>query len=810
MKFLKTLVCFFSLLLLLVCSTASAQDLLKANPSQINVDQLSDADIIKYQQQLKAAGITESQAEQIALSRGMPQSEILKLKQRIALLNTRKSSSLIEKDTTGRQRRQYNDSTDTITKKPMINPRIFGAELFNNAALNFEPDLQIAAPINYMVGPGDEISVTVYGVQETSEDLRVSPEGSINIPNVGQVKITGMTLEAGTQKIRDIMERTAYPTLRTGASKLSVTIGKIKSIRVTIIGANKPGNYTLSSLATAFNALFAAGGPRENGSFRQIELVRPNGEIRKIDLYKFLVSGDQSENYGLQNNDVIRIPAYKTRVELDGYVKRPGIFEMLPGETFSDLLHFASGFGDSAYKASVSVTQFSDKELRVKDISAAEFDSYQPQPGDKFFVGKIINRFENRVIISGAVERPGFFELKPNMTLKDLIQNADGLREDAFTQRGLVFRKKADLTRELIPFNVQSVLNNGETLQLVREDSVVIKSITDLQEEYYVSIQGEVRNPGYYNYAENMAVKDVILQAGGLTDAAYPQRIEVARLISRDTLTKQDVRASNIIDINNISDLSLQANNVELKPFDVITIRRKPGYLELQSVTVAGELQYPGPYVISKREERVSDLIKRAGGFTPEAYREGAYIKRYNDDIERNALKKENIERIQNEFGDSTTAVSTDILREFDQIPLNVDKILLQPGSPEDVVLQPRDELIVPKYSAQVRISGSVLFPTQIPFNENYSLKNYLSAAGGVSENGKKSKIYVLYANGKAKSTSSFLFFKNYPEVKPGTEIIVPRKSDRKNRLSTGEVIGISSALASLAGVVIAILQLTK
>lgn len=809
MKLMKAFVCFLSLLLF-VCHSGSAQDLLKSNLNQINVDQLSDADIIRYQQQLKASGITETQAEQIALSRGMPQSEILKLKQRIALLNTRKTSGAYERDTTGLQKRQFRDSTDTVGKKPLINPKIFGAELFNNAALNFEPDLQIAAPVNYVVGPGDEISVTVYGVQESSADLRVSPEGSINIPNVGQVRVTGMTLEAATQKIGDQMSRTVYPSLRSGASKLSVTIARIKSIRVTIIGANKPGNYTLSSLATAFNALFAAGGPRENGSFRQIELIKPNGEIKKIDLYKFLVSGDQSQNYGLENNDVIRIPAYKMRVELDGYVKRPGIFEVLPGETFSDLLSFASGFGDSAYRASVSVTQFSDRELRVRDISADQYDTYHPQGGDKFYVGKILNRFENRVIISGAVQRPGFFELKPQMTVKGLIENADGLREDAFTQRGLVFRKKPDLTREVIPFNVQSILNDGENIPLVREDSVVIKSITDLQEEYYVSIQGEVRNPGYYNYAENMSVKDVILQAGGLTDAAYPQRIEVARLISRDTLTKQDVRASNIIDINNIADLSLQQSNLKLKPFDVITIRRKPGYLELQSVTVSGELQYPGPYVISKREERVSDLIKRAGGFTPEAYREGAYIKRYNDDPERNALKKQNIERIQSEFGDSTMTVASDILREFDQIPLDVQKLMQQPGSPEDVVLQPRDELIVPKYTAQVRISGSVLFPTQIPFNESYTVRNYLSAAGGVSENGKKSKIYVLYANGKAKSTNNFLFIKNYPTVKPGTEIIVPRKSERRNRLSTGEVIGISSALASLAGVVIAILQLTK
>ncbi len=780
------------------------------NLSTIRIDQMSDSDLMKYQDQLSASGLTENQAEQLAQSKGLPASEIAKLRQRLLMLNRSKQSTLNQnKDTIPLQNRVKSDSTDTAQKiKPLIDPKIFGSELFNNNTLSSEPNTRIATPINYELGPDDQVEITVFGVQEVTHDLTISPEGSVYIPNVGQVKVAGLSIEAATQRIKDYMSRTAYPTLRSGSSKLVVSLGNIKSIKVTVIGANRPGNYTLSSLATVFNALFMAGGPTNNGSFREIELIRNNKLIRTVDLYRFMVNGDQADNINLRNNDVIRIPSYKVRVDVEGYVKRPGFFEVLQNESFEDVLKYASGFSDSAYRAAVKITQFTARELKVKNLKSADFAVYKPLQGDQFMVDKILIRYANRVNITGAVFRPGFYELDSNMTVKDLIMNADGIREDAFTARGQIFRLNPDLTKEVVSFNVQEVVNNGHIIPLKREDSIVIKSIFDLRDESVISVQGEVRNPGFYNFSDNLTVKDLIFQSGGLTDAAYPQRIEVARLIKRDTLTNTDVRASEIIDIRNISDLSLKEKNLPLHPFDVVSVRRKPGYLELQSVTVTGELQYPGPYVLSKREERVSDLIKRAGGFTPEAYIAGAYIKRYNDDEERKQLKKLKIETIQNQLKDTSTVVTQEIERDFDQIPLNVEEILKHKNSPEDVVLQPRDELIVPKFTAQVRISGKVLFPTQIPYQRRYNLKDYITAAGGISEEGKKGKIYVLHANGKAQATRSFLFFRNYPSVKPGSEIIVPMKSAKTNRLTTGETIGIASALASLAGVVIAILRL--
>jgi protein involved in polysaccharide export with SLBB domain len=800
---------------ILIADHSNSQDLLRSyDLSSIKVDKLSDAEIAKFKQQLDASGLTEDQAEQIAVSKGMPVTEVQKLRVRLQQLPPASTQNINQPSVIQTTKNPLDTTVnpnippvDTTARKPLINPRIFGSELFNNAALNFEPAIPVATPLNYIIGPGDLLNISVYGVQETTMPIAISPEGIAVIPNVGQVQVAGLTIENATQKIRNIMGRTAYPTLRSGGSKLSITVGQIRSIGITVIGSNKPGNYTVPSLATTFNALFVAGGPSEFGSFRQIELIRNNKLFKTIDLYSFLTKGDGSDNVTLNNNDVIRIPAYKKRVIIDGFVKRPGIFEMLPGETLQDLLTYSSGFADSAYTNAVKIIQFTGRELSVKDVTAPDFGHYVMQAGDSVIVSKVLNRFTNRVFIAGAVFREGVYELAEGMTVNDLVNRADGLREDAFMQRGQIFRLKNDLSKEIVSFNPANV-EEQKSILLKREDSVVIASIFDLKDDYYVSVLGEVRTPGYYDYRDSLTLKDVILQAGGFTDAAFPQKIEVARLIRRDTLTANDVRASMIIEVAGLADLSSSQKNITLQPSDFITVRRKPGYLAFQSVIVTGQLQYPGPYILEKRNERVSDLIKRAGGFTPEADPEGAYIKRYNLD-KTNQVRQQTIINIQQQLNDSTNFVQQDIKKQYDQIPLNISKLLSEPNSPEDVVLIAGDELIVPKFNPEVRISGSVLFPTQIPYNKKYNLKDYVSSAGGVAENGKKNKIYVVYANGKASASHGFLFFRSYPDVKPGTEIIVPAKEE-KRRLSTGEFIGIASALASLAGVAIAILNTTK
>jgi protein involved in polysaccharide export with SLBB domain len=809
---------FFLLVGCLNVFALQAQDLLRSRDlKQVRVDELTDGDITKIKAQLSAAGMTLEQAEPMVLSRGMSVTEFNKLKQRMQS-NVSGAGSKLKPGTSTpvSAERTYNgvDSLDTEKygvkpAKPFINPLIFGSELYTSMAPSFEPNMKMATPANYVVGPDDALQLTIFGIQEYNGELVVSAEGNISVPNVGQIKVVGMTIEAATQKIKNTLASSVYKTLQSGGSKMSLSLSKIRSIKVTVIGSNRPGTYNLSSLSTVFNALYVAGGPNANGSFREIELIRNNKVERKIDLYQFLLEGNQSDNINLKDNDVIRIPAYKKRVELQGQVKRPGIFELMPGDDFNRLLSYASGFTDTAYQSAVKVFQYTDKERKVMDLPLASYTKYQPNSGDLLVVGKVLNRFSNRVKISGAVFRPDTYELTNGLRVADLIRKADGLTEDAFTGRAQIYRLEEDLSRAIRSVDIKKALaEDGEqNLLLQREDELVISSVHELRDSFQVSIQGEIRLPGKYDFAGNLSLKDLIIQAGGLTDAAF-KRVEIARLIKRDSIAGTDNRASEIIvaDIND--DLTSATANVSLRPYDVVTIRRKAGYQIPESVLVSGQVQYPGPYALNDRSERVSSVLKRAGNYTNDAYPEGAYLKRMNTEAEkmksREALKA--LQKNVSDTGSSRGLLEQEVAREFDKIPLDIPAILRNPGSVEDLVMRSGDELVIPKFEGQVKVSGAVLMATQVPFIASNGLKDYLNAAGGFSSRALRKKTYVVYANGKAATTSHFLFFKSFPKVLPGSEVIVPAKPENK-KASTAEIIGISSAIASLAGVVIALLR---
>lgn len=780
-----------------------SQDFLKGKDlSQIKVDAISAADIAKLKAQLNSAGMSPDQAEQMAIAKGLPATEAAKLKEK--LNSTNQSGSNTNKEANISTRENANPDLLENQKEnkgiPLINPLIFGSELYTSAALSFEPNLKVATPTNYVLGPDDQIQVSVYGVQEYNGNLQISPEGAVSIPNVGEVKLAGLTIEAATQKLKNTLGNSVYPYLKSGGSKLSVSLSKIKTISITIIGSNRPGNYKISSLSSVFNALFAAGGPSNNGSFREIELIRNNKLVKKIDLYRFLLEGDQSENLGLKDNDLIRIPIYKTRIEITGQVKRPGIFEMLPGETFSKALEYASGFTDTAYKASVKVFRRGEKDREVHDLIAVDFDKFQPQAGDRYQVSKILNKYHNRVTLTGAVYRPDVYEISSNLKVADLIRKADGLKQDAFLERGQIIRYQEDLTRSIISFDVKKALQSEESnnILLQKEDSVVISSVLDLKEKFKVSIQGEIRNPGDYNYLSKLTLKDLILQAGGFTDAAF-QNIEIARLLKRDSVSVADERSSILINVKvNKETLGDIDNNIVLKPFDVITIRKIAGYIPPISIYLNGQIQFPGPYSISNSNERVSDLIKRAGGFAPNAYLEGAFIKRYRTDIEKTQAI-ETAKKLQKNLRDTgMQIVANDILREYYKLPLNLVTIMSNPGSNDDIFLKENDELFIPKYDAQVKISGEVLANTQIPFASNNSFKYYINSAGGYSSNAQRSKVYVVYANGSAAATRNFLFLRFYPTIKPGSEIVIPKKME-KVATNLTQYVGLATILASLA-----------
>lgn len=809
--FIKLL--FFSIFLIVCSLSGYSQDLLKGKDlSQIKVDQLTPSEISTLKSQLNSSGLTLDQAEQMAISKGMPASEASKLKQRLSSNNAFNIEKSNEKVGEPKSAEKTNNSSETLdtykSGKSLINPLIFGSELYTGTSPSFEPNQKMATPVNYILGPDDHIAINVYGIQEYSADLLVSSEGTVNIPNVGQIRVGGMTIESATSKLKTAMGNSAYSYLKTGGAKLSVTLSKIRSISITIIGSVRPGNYKVSSLSSVFNALYIAGGPSSYGSFREIELLRDNKLEKKIDLYKFMIYGDQSENVALKDNDVIRIPPYKTRVEIKGEVKREGIYEMLQGENFTKLLSFASGFTDTAYEASVKVLQRNEKERMIYDLVSEKFNTYFPKSADQIIVSKISDRYKNRVTIKGAVMRPDIYELREGMTVLDLIKMADGLKEDAYLLRAKIIRLEKDLTKSVLSFNLKKMLEGdvNNNFILNKEDEIIISSVSELKEREQVTVQGEIRKPGVYDFVHKMTLKDLILQSGGFTNASN-QKVEVARIIKRDSLLSQDLRSSELIKTLIVSgNFGDNSYNIELEPYDVITVRRMAGYYLPISVSISGQVQFPGPYSVESRNEKISDLIKRAGGFSPEAFPEGAYLKRFKTAIEKE-VAVEALEKINKTAKDTASDLAKDVLKEFDKIPLNINAILKNPGSLEDFILKSNDEVVIPKFDAQVKISGEILVSTQVIYSKDKKFNDYINEAGGFTSNALKRKSYVVYANGKASATKSFLFFKNYPTILPGCEVVIPKEREKKTA-TTGEIIGIASALASLAGVTIAILKL--
>ncbi|QSW87444.1 SLBB domain-containing protein [Flavobacterium endoglycinae] len=801
-KITYVLVLFFTLLF---SYSVKAQDILKSKDlSSIQVDYLSDDDLAKISAQLRSNNTTIEQVEPMALSKGMSKLEFDKLKARLNEYSQKLNQGLDKpkiqenKNESGRkQEKFFNEKV-----KDSINALIFGSELFDNPNLNFEPDLKLATPVNYILGPGDELQISIYGVQEYNASMSVSTEGKISIQYVGQIAVAGMPIEAATQKIKAAIAK-VYSTVRSGQSQVSVSLSQIRTIKVTIVGGKQPGNYSISSLATVYNALHLAGGPGKNGSYRNIELIRNNKVFRNIDIYRFLVKGDQSDNVSLKENDVIRIPSYTNRVTVEGEVKRPGIFEMKKGENFSDLLNFASGFNEFAYTASVNVVQKTGKEFKVHDIKEEEYNSYQPQSGDVFRITKILNRFQNRIKIEGAVFRPDYYSFNDGMRVSDLITRAEGLKEDAYSKRARIIRLKTDLTTEIVNVDLNAALSGdlNADLELKREDILTVYSILDFREEYKITIDGEIKNPGVFDYFENLTLNDLIIQAGGLTGSAS-KRVEIARMVKSDVINDSDPKRVELLQFEISSDSNEQAKNFILNPFDVINIRRIAVYEKPQMVTISGAVVYPGKYVLENKRETVYNVVMRAGGLTSVANIEGMKIQR--------PIRQDQIDKIKSiDLNLSKTDTLNDKLAKklendlkFSTIPVNWEKIVKNKNHYSNVTLFPGDEIIIATYNEGVRVTGNVLLTSEIPYRKGKSFKYYINSVGGVDSKGWRKKAYIIYPNGKADVTKSFLFFRSYPNVEPDSQIVVPEKPETK-KMTTGEWVSIGSVLTSLALLII-------
>jgi protein involved in polysaccharide export with SLBB domain len=830
MKYLKFVITIATFITCCIATRPVSAQSIPQNLSSVNVNDLSDAQIRQLLQQAQAVGLTDSQLIQQAQSRGMSDDQIQILQKRIADIRKSNNNNTISVgDTAKSQSRRLNYKPDTLAdslnKQSLridilsgLLPKIFGADLFRNHNVTFEPNLKLATPVNYIVGPEDQLNISIYGKSLVNWKLVVSPEGTINIPGVGLLNVSGKTIEQATASIKSKLTANNYAIGR--GTNVQVSLGNIRSIKVIIVGeVVKPGTYTLPSLATAFNALYSAGGPNDNGSFRQIEIIRNNRIIRKLDVYDFLVKGDQKDNISLQDQDVIRIPTYRVRVELDGEVKTPALFEVLPGETLQDVIRFAGGFTDQAYTALIKVSQISDQERRITDVVENDFKNYVPLRGDIYSVERILDRYENRVTINGAVFRPGQYELQKSLTLSQLIQKAAGLKEDAFIGIGSITRLEPDNTTEIISFNLKDVLNKSAAdIPLQREDVVNISSIFDLRDQYMVTIKGEVRHGGQFAYADSMSVEDLIIKAGGFTEGASPKRIEVARRVANSDPASKSSLIAQVFSVNVDAQLKEGEANFRLKPYDVVSIYSLPGYEIQKTVKVEGEVLYPGYYTIQKKNEKISDIIARAGGLSASADVEGGTLKRSNVAIlgvdktktDTAAVEQERVDRItrlKRASKDSTSNENFQLRNNY--VGIDLKEILARPGSSIDLIMEDGDLIRIPKQQQIVRVNGEVLYPSAIVYDSGKTFKGYVINAGGYSPDALKGGAYVVYPNGTVKGTRKFLFFNNHPDVKPGSEIYVPKKPVRKG-LSAVEFVGITSGLASIAAVILGIISLHK
>lgn len=799
------------------------------NLASIRVDDLSDDQIRAFVRQVEASGLGEAQLEQIAQARGMRPEEVKKLRERVDKLkgvSSKAAGAETKKGSTSNTLRSYTDDSSDEVDVPEKTPeteaekalselrsKLFGFDLFNNKNQTFEPNLNMATPKGYVIGPNDQLLVDLTGNSEASYDVRVNSEGNIKIEYVGIIPVSGLTVEAATSRIKSRMA-TIYSGLNTGNTRLNVAVGNIRSIKVILTGEVKtPGTYTLPSLATVFNALYSSGGPTENGSLRAIELIRSGKKVAVLDVYDFLMKGEMAANIRLQDQDIIRIPVYKSRVEILGEVKRPGIFELMPGDNFVDLLNYAGGFTENAYQARIKVLKNTDSEREIANLEKEQFNGYLPVSGDKYFVDRVLARFSNRVQIEGAVFRPGFYQLEPGMTLTQLVQKSDGLKEDAYLLRGYITRLKPDNQTQLISFDYSTILSGKMAdIQLQREDVVTIPSIFDLKEDFKVSISGEVRKPGEFAYAENMTVEDLIVKSGGFLTSASPYRIEISRRVLQSDRPSATSKTSDIFLIDVDKKLTYSTSKFELRPFDMVTVRVSVGYEVQKQVNIEGEVLYPGSYTIANRNERISDLLERAGGVTDLAYIRGASLKRSTKRSgaeEETELKKKQKMNVLDSFGegvvDSTSKVA--LQEENEYVGINLQEILANPKSSVDLILEEGDVLRIPKELQTVKLGGAVLYPVVASYYVGQGLGYYISQAGGFTDKASKKRTYVLYANGSVRTTSRLLFFNNYPPIEPGAEIVVPARQERK-RISTSEIVGISSALASMAIIILNLVRL--
>lgn len=764
--------------------------------------QMSDTQIIEYVKQQTEAGVNQTQIAQNLLARGVTRDQILRLKSKYEKLTSGYNSSKQNSSSDDKrmrvangEQRLFDDLDESMDSIP--NSKIFGHDIFRAKNLSFEPNMNIPTPTDYILGPGDELTIDVYGVSQQSFELKISPDGNVTLPMEGPIYVAGMTARSAQSKIRAKLGEHYQD------SEISLSVGQTRTVMVNVLGeVNTPGTYAISAFATVFNALYLAGGVTEIGTLRDVQVSRNGKVITHVDIYDFILNGNLNGNIILQDNDVIRVSPYMNLVEVEGKVRRPMIYEMKDSETLQNLIDYAGGFTGDAYSGKVRVERKSEDGLTVHNVNRRNMVDFHPMDGDVAIVEDIVKRYKNTVTIEGAVFRPGKYKLdNGTTTIKALIDQAGGLKEQAITTRAVLHRMQANRTLETLPVALGDILaGTTADITLRNEDRLTIASTEIIDSLRTLIIEGEVVKPGIYEYSTNETVEDLIIRAGGLLESASVDNIEIARRITNASDNADGKAMSKIFSISLNPDLTLGDNssNVTLEPYDVVTVHHSPNYKEQNIVVVTGEVNYAGRYALSSKEERLSDIIKRAGGLTKNAYTGGIKLLRQITKEDRD-LKRLKLETATTS-ADSAKALA-DLQKTTYLVGVDLEKAIKNPGSSFDVVLERGDSVSIPQLTSTVKISGAVLFQNTVSYEEGKSVSYYLEKAGGVSKDGRKSQAYIVYANGNVSRARG-----HKPE--PGCEIVVPVKEKKEfNPQLTSMWLGIGSTMASIAAVIATIIK---
>jgi len=837
----------YSVLLACVTFSLSTYSQNFADLSGVNFSDLNSSQIDLILRRASSQGYNQFDLLKIARSQGMSQADLEKLDKRfksaetVARVSANASTPL--EDT--RLRKRWEEEMEVFRE---VESDIFGYEVFRgNTFLSFQSNLNIPTPLDYVIGPGDKLFIDIYGESENYYQSEVSPDGDVILENIGPVNLSGLSLVNAKKRLLSRF-KSIYSGINNKTTFVNISVGIPRAVRVNIVGeVNLPGTYNFSAFNTVYNAIYVAGGINENATLREVKLYRNNRLVNTVDVYKFLTKGDGSSNIRLENNDLIVVGPYTNRVTIEGAVKIPGRFEMKENESLSDLLSYSGGLSENAFKKSIKLTRIIDDKYKVVDVNSDQFDFFQPKPGDKYVVDQVIDKYNNRVIIKGAVYRPGTFSItEKGMTIKDLIGKAEGLKSDVFLNKAYITRTNPDYSTSNISINLKEELKTLN-FKLEEEDIVNILSLNDLREEKYIEISGEVNSPGIFPYSKNISLQDIILLAGGFNDNATGKRIEINRMLSTQESNENKISEILTFDLNkNLEDLT-NSKRFEIMPFDQIIIRKNPNYYVQQYARIEGEVKYPGKYAISSKNERISDFLERAGGFKNMAYLKGATLIRLTEfaeiqsDLDKkiaslNDLKKkiinksgslteseilllqrieEDVKNLDNQKNDNQklssyakterineivkrNSVSTDIpISKSEAIGIDLESIIKSPGSKSDLLLKEGDVIIVPKKLETVRLRGELLYPTTVRFLNGKSLKYYIDSSGGFDSKAKRSGTYVVYANGDVARTKRFLLFNIYPKAEPGCEVIVPKKA-LKNPIAANQLLNFTTGLATL------------